>query len=158
MKRRVLPVIANAEPYDARRPKTRADCELPRGARPCPWVACKYHLRGIEVTFAGRVAFGKTVLAPDATEKQIDRAVDRAVEELRRSSPSCALDVADQNPDGATLAQVGQAISITRERVRQVEAKALRRLPGSVKAAMLGIEKRELHEPRGAAAPRYRPR
>jgi DNA-directed RNA polymerase sigma subunit (sigma70/sigma32) len=42
------------------------------------------------------------------------------------STESCVLDVADRG--GATLDQVGQILGITRERIRQIEAKALRRL------------------------------
>jgi hypothetical protein len=39
---------------------------------------------------------------------------------------TCALDVADEG--GVTLEEVGELMGVTRERIRQVEAKALRRI------------------------------
>lgn len=41
---------------------------------------------------------------------------------------NCALDIADANPDGMTLEEVGELFNLTRERIRQIEAKALRTL------------------------------
>lgn len=43
-------------------------------------------------------------------------------------APSCALDVVDANPVGVTLEVVGDLLGVTRERIRQIEEKALRKL------------------------------
>ena len=159
MRRRVaLPVIANVEPIDVQRPRVRGDCELPRGKRPCPYVACRFHLCGIGVSFVGRVLVGDIVLTDDATEAQVDAAIDVMVERVNGSPETCALDVVARRPDGSTLAEVAAPMRLTRERVRQVESKALRKLPPAAKAAMLGVDKRELHEPRSTPMPRDRPR
>jgi hypothetical protein len=41
---------------------------------------------------------------------------------------SCALDVAEETGDGCTLERIGQAIGVTREMVRQMEERLLRKL------------------------------
>lgn len=89
----------------AERPKTRADCV--GGERPCPWAACRYHLL-LDVTSEGTIR----VYAED-------------IEEMHET---CALDVADREEEGATLEQVGDLLAITRERVRQIETRALLKL------------------------------
>jgi len=48
---------------------------------------------------------------------------------------TCALDVADRG--GATLGEVGSVLGVTRERVRQLEERALRRLRHPVRRARL---------------------
>lgn len=84
------------------RPRTRGECAgVPR---PCPYVGCRHHL-GIEVNGAGNLSF-----AHGPTE----------VHDLRWS---CSLDLAEH--EGLTLDQVGQALGVTRERVRQLEVRAL---------------------------------
>ncbi len=98
------PTPTDAE-VEAARPRIRADCV--NGARPCPWVGCKYHL-WLDVTSSGGLQFNQG---------------GRALEEC---AETCALDVADRG--GSTLEQVGSVMAITRERVRQLESKALRRL------------------------------
>lgn len=40
----------------------------------------------------------------------------------------CVLAFVDEHPEGATLEAVGAVWGVTRERVRQIEAKALRKL------------------------------
>ena len=88
------------------RPRTRSECAS--ASRPCPWVGCSMHL-AVDVTRRGSL----TINHPDVE-----------IEEMR---DSCALDVAAQG--GATLEAVGQLMNLTRERVRQVERAAVRRLP-----------------------------
>lgn len=87
------------------RPETRGECmDEPR---PCPWISCRHHLYA-EVTSQGslRITF------PD--------------KELHELDETCALDVADR--DGATLQEVGEITGLTRERIRQIEVKSLRKL------------------------------
>jgi Sigma-70, region 4 len=88
------------------RPRTRSECA--GGPRPCPFVSCKYHLY-IDVsprTGAIKLNF------PDL--------------EVWEMGESCALDVADRG--GTTLEDVGAIMNLTRERIRQVEVKALAKL------------------------------
>lgn len=88
------------------RPETREECV--DGPRPCPFVSCKHHLF-IDVsprTGAIKLNF------PDL--------------EVWDMGESCALDVADRG--GTTLEDVGAIMNLTRERIRQVEVKALAKL------------------------------
>lgn len=128
----VLVDDVDAEPMPAR-PKTRAECELPHGMRPCPFVGCRHHMLGLELQGVA-VATGRHVLQFGA-DGNIDAYVDELVEQLAHR-PSCALDLLDKSPDGLTLEEVGNAFRVTRERIRQVEAKALRKLPKRVRAAL----------------------
>ena len=41
---------------------------------------------------------------------------------------NCALDFVEDHPDGATLEEVGAALLLTRERVRQIEESALQKV------------------------------
>lgn len=91
------------EQLRAERPMFRGDCVA--GPRPCPWVSCKHHLY-LDVTDAGSMLVNFPELEPEQLEN------------------SCALDVADRG--ALQLEQVGEFINVTRERVRQIEAKALR--------------------------------
>ncbi len=90
---------------DERRPKTRADCV--DGPRPCPWVSCRYNLF-LDVLQSSSLKLNFPDLEP------------------HELGTSCALDVADAG--GATLERVGDALNMTRERVRQVEEKIFKRL------------------------------
>lgn len=96
--RKKLPVLSAAAPASTDRPKTRGDCA--GGARPCPWVSCKWHLY-LDVNASGTIRIN----FPDLD-------VDELVE-------TCALDVADRG--GVTLEEVGAYSNVTRERVRQLE-------------------------------------
>lgn len=83
------------------RPVTRGDCD--NVARPCRWTECRYNLTPNVDTASGR------------------RKALRIV-----GTSSCALDVADEG--GRTLEQVGEAMGLVRERVRQIEVQALAKL------------------------------
>jgi hypothetical protein len=90
----------------ALRPAFRVDCA--EGPRPCPFVSCKYHLYLDVSPRTGSIK----VNFPDL--------------EVWDMPFSCALDVADAG--GATLEDVGSIMNLTRERIRQLEVKALSRL------------------------------
>ncbi len=93
-------------PVDIPRPQTRAECSAE--ARPCPWVACKYHLY-LDVN-------------PDTGSIKINFP-DLEPWELTHT---CSLDVADRA--GITLEEVGEIMNLTRERIRQVEVRGLLKL------------------------------
>lgn len=93
-------------PDGAVRPKTRGECV--GGPRPCPWVSCRHHLY-LEVHESGidsaYIRLNRPELQPeDMTE-------------------SCSLDVADRTE--STLEQTGQILGLTRERIRQLESRAV---------------------------------
>ena len=96
-------------PVDIPRPETRGECQ--GAARPCPWVACKYHLYLDVNPDTGSIKMNFPDLEPW---------------ELRQT---CALDVADHN--GITLEEVGEIMNLTRERIRQVEVRGLGKLRSS---------------------------
>lgn len=102
----------DADPFNDPRPKTRADCV--GGERPCPFVSCKHHLY-LDV-LKGQVV--------------INIPIDGDLPE-----ESCALDVADKG--GVTLEEIGASMLLTRERVRQIEAKALRKLARAIERGNL---------------------
>jgi len=96
------------------RPRYRAECQ--GGLRPCPFVSCKYNLYISVKKTSIRINF------PHLEAHEMD------------PNGSCALDVADANPDGLTLEAIGELLNITRERVRQIEDRAMRRLRWSAYA------------------------
>lgn len=95
---------------------TRENCIDPSAlnhCRPCPFSSCRRHLL-LEVTSGkpGRVI-------PHYPE----------VDDLERMPYTCVEDVIlDYGDDGLILDQVGEILNLTRERVRQVETTALRKL------------------------------
>ena len=100
------------EGQHAERPRTRAECpDTSEG--PCPWVSCKYHLYLDVNDRTGSIKLNFPGL------------------EVWELPDTCALDVADPHRvgkgDGLTLERVGETINVTRERVRQIEAMALRK-------------------------------
>lgn len=103
-----------------KRPRVRADC-LPggcNGARPCPWAGCAFHL-ALSVTDAGSLR------------------LEHPGREVWELAETCALDVAERG--GATLEEVGDLVNLTRERVRQIEVRAARRLRRPA-AALEGLD------------------
>lgn len=44
------------------------------------------------------------------------------------TTESCVLDVVDRSPGGITLEEVGDLLQVTRERIRQIETRALKRI------------------------------
>jgi hypothetical protein len=81
------------------KPITRADCI--DGPRPCPWLKCRYNLLN------------------EAHQTNGKHKVDLAGE-------TCYLDIVDDSPGGMTLDRVARLEGVTKERVRQLEIKALR--------------------------------
>ena len=107
-------VSADREPPDPaiaalrlERPRTRGECG---DQRPCPWASCRHHL-ALDVN-------------PESGTIKINFP-DREPWEL---TETCSLDVADRG--GAILEELGEFLNLTRERVRQIEARALRKLRG----------------------------
>ena len=96
------------EGQHAERPRTRAECpDTSEG--PCPWVSCKYHLYLDVNDRTGSIKLNFPGL------------------EVWELPDTCALDVAERSSEGITLERVGEAINVTRERVRQIEARAMRK-------------------------------
>lgn len=98
-------------PPDVQRPQTRGDCigEGFNARRPCPFVSCRHHL-------AADVMPTGSLLQPFG---------DTDLEELPET---CSLDVADDQPAGLTLVEVGYMMNLTQERTRQIEEGAVRQL------------------------------
>jgi hypothetical protein len=88
------------------KPRTRADCAS--APRPCPYVSCKHHLFIDVSSRTGAIKLN----FPDL--------------EVWEMNESCALDIADRG--GTTLEDVGAIMNLTRERIRQLEVKALAKL------------------------------
>jgi hypothetical protein len=101
------------------RPRTRGDCQ--DAPRPCPWIGCKYHLAA-DVGPTGSLILN----APGALEGDFTGLPE-----------SCSLDVADRG--GVTLEEVGEAIGVSRERIRQLEQHALEQLQGAELGALPDI-------------------
>lgn len=87
----------------ALRPRTRGECS--EFGRPCPFVSCTHHLYIDVSRHTGAIKLNFPDLEPGEIEH------------------SCSLDVADLG--GTVLEDVGAIMNITRERVRQIEVKAL---------------------------------
>lgn len=108
--RRLFPEETRAE-----RPRTRGECD--QSPRPCPFVSCKHNLYLDVSPRTGAIKLN----FPDL--------------EVWDMSSSCALDVAEEG--GATLEDVGAITNLTRERIRQVEVKALARIEAQKQADLL---------------------
>jgi hypothetical protein len=94
---------------DYERPKTRGDCARLRGTDergnllPCGFVSCRHHLL-LDVS-------------PDTGAIKINHVL--GLDDIFTMKDTCSLDVAERGPH--TLEQVGEQMSWTRERQRQVE-------------------------------------
>lgn len=113
------------------RPVTRDDCR--GGQRPCPWVGCKHHLYLDVNPETGSVKLN----FPD--------------KELWELEETCALDVAEEHPEGIPLEAVGDLLNLTRERIRQVEADGLQKVRKAT-----GIEEGDTYEGPGGIPARRR--
>ena len=102
------PVLCNAidkREAELLKPRCRSDCsKIPR---PCPFVSCRYNLY-CDITKRGSLKLNFPKIEP------------------QEMIASCALDIAELG--GCTLQEIGDILNITRERVRQVQDKALRKL------------------------------
>lgn len=90
-------------------PVRRDECQ--GGSRPCPLVGCKWNLY-LSVRREGTIHFTFPHREPDNME----------------TDASCVMDVVDANPDGITLEEAGRRMNLTRERIRQIEVKIMRKI------------------------------
>jgi hypothetical protein len=97
---------------EATRPKTRADCC--NGPRPCLFVSCKFNLY--------------LDISPKTGSVKLNFP-DKEIWELEET---CALDVAEEHPEGVVLERVGELMNLTRERIRQVESRAVDKVRSAV--------------------------
>lgn len=105
--------------YDGPHKVTRDICR--DGPRPCPYTQCRQHLAS---DYSG------------SSPKQQQR---RAI--VLGSSNTCALDVANANPDGLTYKDVGLLLGMTGERVRQIEKLVLSRIDVDQRSDMLQVRR-----------------
>lgn len=99
-----------------RLPLTRGECI--DGPRPCPFVSCRHHL------FLDVVHGSIKLNFPDLEPHELEL--------------SCSLDLAELGE--LTLEQVGAALNVTRERIRQLEEKARTRAARQLRLAKLNLE------------------
>jgi hypothetical protein len=100
-------------PADVTRPKTRGDCE--GGIRPCPFIGCSYNLYASVNEETGALKLNFPHL------------------QVWEMKESCVLDVATRG--GVTLEEVGDALGLTRERVRQIETRGLAKVKSAAPTA-----------------------
>jgi hypothetical protein len=120
------------------RPTTRGECL--QEARPCPWASCRHHLLlevaaikggddvrpttlrlnqprqllGVPPGRSGR----RSGLAATAAHHVVERWIDDAVEQLQSMRYTCALDIADEYPDGLTERSVGLVLGVSERAAR----------------------------------------
>jgi hypothetical protein len=88
------------------RPTNRVECP---SYRPCPFVGCRYNMF-LDIKETGSITMNYDGMEPWQMQN------------------SCLFDVIEQYPEGLPLGMIGQIMNLTRERVRQVEVEALRKL------------------------------
>lgn len=118
--RKHLRLVSSTDAEPRHLPATREECE--HGERPCPYVSCKHHLY-LDVSRKGSIKLN----FPDLEPWELPY--------------SCALDAAEAG--GLALEQVARLMNVTRERVRQIEERALFQLQADLAARR---ELRRLHE------------
>jgi len=142
-------------------PSVRGDCL--RGGwnacRPCRFTRCRYHLlpgTDYEVEEGGRyVPCDKvedklvTLDTSEDYEAEGPHSPERRSYSVLRANwrmrPSCALDVADKGPLG--LLETGQIMGVSKERVRQLECRALDR--AEILFRLLGVDESNTSAPDG---------
>jgi hypothetical protein len=119
--------LTAAEPYpdNIDRPRSREECRT--GERPCPFVSCSHHLYLDVNDETGTIKLNFPHL------------------EVWEMAETCSLDVADKG--GITLEEVGAILNLTRERIRQVEVRGLRRIKDSASEELGLPPERESNEP-----------
>jgi hypothetical protein len=95
----------------AMRPRTRAECGT---ERPCPWVGCEHHLAINELVCVTPGSARIRWMRPDL--------------DVWEMSHTCLLDLIDQHGGGMSLGAIAEIYGVTRERVRQIEAKGMRKV------------------------------
>ncbi len=117
-----LKILGREQPReDHCRPTVRSECPT---VRPCPYVSCRHNLY------------------LDVHERSGSLIPNYPGVDVGLTESSCVLDLAETG--GLTLDEVGEVLGITRERVRQIEAMALKKLRGAVVEA--GISKQDVAE------------
>ena len=132
---RSAPPFESAMVETDQRPRTRGDCA--GGLRPCPWVGCRYHLASDYRPASRDVTIRRRIVG----ERGCSDA--HAADLVLQMAQTCALDVADDGP--VTLDVTGQLFELTRERVRQLEEKAILKLRRGL--SRFGIDRSALEQP-----------
>lgn len=94
----------------AMRPRRRSECGT---ERPCPWVGCEHHMAISELVRVTPKRARIRWLNPDL--------------EVWEMPHTCLLDLVEQHGGKMTLEEVAKIFGVTRERIRQLEAKGLRK-------------------------------
>jgi len=128
-------------PDKTRLPRTRGDCPA---ERPCAHFSCRHNLsvnirgngsitwvtgyqRGRVERFEKRRQWPQVFgISRERQEREAEKLVDELFEWWSQFKTNCALDIAEEG--GATLEDIGELLGLTRERVRQIETDAQRKL------------------------------